>query len=49
MTGSDMLFKDLWTKGLYPNIMDSQRELPEQLPREVVERIAYKNASILGA
>lgn len=45
MTGSDMPFKDLWTKGWYVKIMDSQRALLEQLPRDVAEKIAYKNAS----
>jgi predicted TIM-barrel fold metal-dependent hydrolase len=47
MTGSDMPFKDLWTRGWYVKIMDSQRALLKQLPSDVSEKIANKNASIL--
>ncbi|MFH0867725.1 MAG: TatD family hydrolase [Candidatus Woesearchaeota archaeon] len=47
MTGSDTPFPDLWKKYVYVDIMDSQRALLEQLPDNVAEKIAYKNASVM--
>ncbi|MFC1903242.1 amidohydrolase family protein [Chloroflexota bacterium] len=47
MTGSDLPFKDLWTKGWYIKSINAQRALLEQLPKDVAEKIAYKNASLL--
>ncbi len=47
MTGSDMPFKDLWATGWYTKIINSQRALLNQLPNSVIEKISYKNASIM--
>ena len=48
VTGSDIPFQDQWS--LYVHIMDSQRALLDQLPRQVAEDIGYRTAAgLLGA